>query len=268
MAKIIQMRPPWHRRSDGILYLFRGQLCLRSYPSNYRDRRSAAQLRQRNKFKAAQQFLLPLRDLFALGFQQGQRPNGRRIGAVHMALGAIMRNAMKVSAQGCQIIPENIALTDRESPTPAKLRIERNQQEISVSWMQHKGLKGGHLLIAARNEATGELFSEPIEIWNSNVIWRLPNSWAPVECTVWAAFISQNRRVRSATKCVKLKGANITIPPIILLLIPCFSPYYLSKNRINPSAAPSDGGLKDMRRSARKSAWRNQEAEKSHPDSS
>lgn len=95
MAYILQRKPLYRPRGAVSLYMLDGRLMARAWRSPRPDPKTARQLAQRNRFACASLFLKHFTPLVSRGYKSGEKPNGRRIGAYHMALSEIMRNSTR-----------------------------------------------------------------------------------------------------------------------------------------------------------------------------
>ncbi len=139
---IVQLQRAWYRPKQPVIhYVVSQRVLVRSRPLRVRNPRTKAQQANRSKMALASRFLAPLQDFAIHGFTPGERPNGRPVGAYHVALGHLLNNAMRREGGQWRIDYANVQLAEGQSLREYPVRVKRDGRLLKLSW--EEGLPEG-----------------------------------------------------------------------------------------------------------------------------
>ena len=208
-------------------YRWRDRWCMRARPHSYHDRRSAAQLAQRSRFKAMIQFASPATPLLRLGLKAWAAEHGLTEGNAFLRLNHphFPNNQNVLNNQNNQNIPNNLNnlnnLNNQNTPIAYSLLqfshgslppVEGATAErvdaltVRVGWQRGlgRGADQVHLYAYCPAAATG-LAVAAVERGRRQAQFILPQEFAGEEIHLWA-FVVNAEGVASATRYVPLAG--------------------------------------------------------------
>lgn len=194
-------RPAWNPRGQEVKYIVKERVLTRGWPKAYRDARSEKQLGQRSKAQQLNEIFPKLKSLLSMGYDRGEKPNGRKIGSYQMAFGQALRKCFAQSGSGWQLNLALLQLTDGEALLPKQLTIERVGNLLSVAWGRLVNEKEQTLLFAAKTHDKNDWITRVITIApNSNrAAIELPNAWRNERLETWCAFLTVGSTLKSTT---------------------------------------------------------------------
>ena len=120
MAIAVPHQPRYQRRGAYIYYLLGEQMVIRTRPARVRDPRTPAQRRQRLRMRVASTFLKGFQPIVSRGFEPQLQENFRKVGAYQLALGHLMRHALRDAGGGVALDTVRVQLAQgRPSPLGA-----------------------------------------------------------------------------------------------------------------------------------------------------
>jgi len=105
-------QPRYQRRGAYIYYLLGERMVIRTRPAQVRDPRTPAQRRQRLRMRVASTFLKGFQRIVSRGFEPQLQENFRRVGAYQLALGHLMRHALRDARGGVTLCGEEVHRLD------------------------------------------------------------------------------------------------------------------------------------------------------------
>ncbi len=136
MAIVHLQRARYRPKYPVIHYVVNQRVLARSRPARVRNPRTRAQQANRHKLSVASRFLSQFQSVVERGFPSGVRPNGRPVGAYHVALGHLLGSAMmRVGAQW-RIDYAQVELSQGQSLRDFPLRVNRQGRTLRLSWEQ------------------------------------------------------------------------------------------------------------------------------------
>ncbi len=187
MAIVQLQRAQYRPRLPVIHYVVSQRVLVRSRPSGVRNPRTKAQQANRHKLSVASRFLSQLQDVVVEGFRAGERPNGRAIGAYHMALGHLLNGAMRREAGQWRIDYANVQLAEGQSLEDFPLRVNRQGRTLRLSW--EKGLPEGtqriRLALHSPTRSESLCFEVNAPKWGKTVEVQLPKWVEPETLHLW-----------------------------------------------------------------------------------
>ncbi len=154
---IVHLQRAWYRPKYPVIhYVSQQRVLVRSRPVKVRNPRTQLQQANRGKMAVASRFLSHFQDFVAHGFESGRRPNGRPVGAYHVALGHLLNNAMRRENGQWAVDYESVQLSEGQSLKSFPLRVNRQGRTLRLSWLE--GLPEGthHIRLAFHNAKRGE----------------------------------------------------------------------------------------------------------------
>ncbi len=154
---IVQLQRAWYRPKQPVIhYVVSQRVLVRARPSRVRNPRTNAQQANRSKMALASRFLAPLQAFAIHGFTPGERPNGRPVGAYHVALGHLLNNAMRREGGQWRVDYKHVELAAGQSLRDFPLRVKRDGRVLRLSWAV--GLPEGtrRIRLALHNAKRGE----------------------------------------------------------------------------------------------------------------
>lgn len=194
-------RPAWNPRGQEVKYIVKERVLTRGWPKAYRDARSKKQLGQRSKAQQLNEIFPKLKLLLSMGYDRGEKPNGRKIGSYQMAFGHALRECFAPSGSSWQLNLALLQLTDGEALLPERLTIERVGNLLSFTWERLANEKEQTLLFAAKTHDKNDWITRVITIApNSNrAAIELPNAWLYERLETWCAFLTAGSTLKSTT---------------------------------------------------------------------
>ena len=120
MAIAVPHQPRYQRRGAYIYYLLGERMVIRTRPARVRDPRTPAQRRQRLRMRVASTFLKGFQPIVSRGFEPQLQENFRQVGAYQLALGHLMRHALRDAGGGVTLDTARVQLAQgRPSPLGA-----------------------------------------------------------------------------------------------------------------------------------------------------
>ncbi len=118
---------------------------VRDRAEKIRNPRTERQQANRHKLSVASRFLAQMQPMVARGFRatMTQRPGweSRRVGAYHVAMGALLKSGMRRGKDGWQIDFQHVKLSEGNSLEGFPMEIKRSGREVNISFP--KGLPKG-----------------------------------------------------------------------------------------------------------------------------
>ncbi len=143
---IVELQRAWYRPKLPVIhYVSQQRVLVRARPTKVRNPRTKAQQANRGKMAIASRFLAQLQDFVIHGFNPGKRPNGRPVGAYHVALGHLLSNAIRREGEGWKIEYKNVQLSEGQSLNEYSVRVNRQGRTLRLRWLE--GLPEGALRI-------------------------------------------------------------------------------------------------------------------------
>lgn len=202
MGKYMLQRPAWNRRGQKIDYIVEQRILTRGWPKGYRDAKSETQLCQRSKMAQLSAVLAKLQPLLALGYEKGQKPNGRSVGRYHMAMRRGMREWFSHSKKESSLHLQKIQLTDGNAALPAQLKIERANGKIFIQWERMVNKNGITLLFASYEKQNSQWITATHTLGDDSneAQFSLPAEWNAKTIDVWVAFLSKRGSMKTVTR--------------------------------------------------------------------
>ncbi len=143
---IVRLQREWYRpKRPAIHYVSNQRVLVRARPAKVRNPRTRAQQANRGKMAIASRFLSHFQDFVARGFKPGKRPNGRPVGAYHVALGQLLCGAMTRKDGRGGIDYAQVQLAEGQSFRQYPVRVKRDGRTLGLSWFE--GLPEGTLRV-------------------------------------------------------------------------------------------------------------------------
>ena len=144
-------QPRYQRRGAYIYYLLGERMVIRTRPARVRDPRTPAQRRQRLRMRVASTFLKGFQRIVSRGFEPQLQENFRRVGAYQLALGHLMRHALRDARGGVTLDTARVQLSQgRPSPLGA-VRATVQGGQLRVAWAGVLPPKTGGVLLGVWN---------------------------------------------------------------------------------------------------------------------
>lgn len=194
-------RPAWNPRGQEVKYIVKEKVLTRGWPKAYRDARSEKQLGQRSKAEQLNKIFPKLKPLLSMGYDRGEKPNGRKIGSYQMAFGHALRKCFSPNGLGWKLNLALLQLTDGEALLPKQLTIKRAGNLLSVTWERLTNEKEQTLLFAAKKHGKNDWITKTITIApnSSRAAIELPNAWRNERVETWCAFLTTGSTLKSTT---------------------------------------------------------------------
>lgn len=194
-------RPAWNPRGQEVKYIVKERVLTRGWPKAYRDARSKKQLEQRSKAKQLNEIFPKIKPLLSMGYDRGEKPNGRKIGSYQMAFGHALRKCFSPNGLGWQLNLALLQLTDGEALLPKQLTIKRAGNLLSVTWKRLTNEKEKTLLFAAKTHDKNDWITRVITIAQNSChpSIELPNAWRNERVETWCAFLTVGSTLKSTT---------------------------------------------------------------------
>ena len=182
-------------------YVFKNQLCVRSWPKGYLDANTATQRCQRGKMAQVCQVLPRIKNLLAAGYAPLVKRNGRRVGSYHMAVSTALREWFAPSPGGDRLNCARLQLTDGIQPLPIGLRAARHKGMLCIAWHAPLRWHGAKLLLAVRNPMGNQWIALPITLKDgaTSTATHLPKAWQGATVEVWIAFAGRGKWAKTKT---------------------------------------------------------------------
>jgi hypothetical protein len=118
------------RLGNLVFYKLKGRNIVRTKPAHFSDKKSPAQLAQRQRMLAVNGFLNPFSNLLKLTFA----PEDERLTARQAAQSYNMRNALAGEYPGIYVDKSRVLLSRGPLPVPVKAWMERNPEGLLIQW--------------------------------------------------------------------------------------------------------------------------------------
>ncbi len=174
-----------------VIYRMKGNIYFRQKPEKYNDRKSPAQLAQRQRLQVVNSFLRPFREIIRLTF--ASEAKGRS--ALQAAQSYIMRNAMAGGYPNIHVDKNKALLSRGPLPLPLSVSAETNAEGVLIRWQNGKEAAGkainDTLIVISLFEGDEVAGFQDTGVKRSagQFLWKLPN---PVKQgampDVWIAF--------------------------------------------------------------------------------
>lgn len=194
-------RPAWNPRGQEVKYIVKERVLTRGWPKAYRDARSKMQIGQRSKVEQLNEIFPKLKSLLSIGYNRGEKPNGRKIGSYQMAFGHALRECFLSNGSGWQLNLARLQLTDGEALLPKQLTIKRAGNLLSVTWERLANEKEQTLLFAAKIHNKNDWVTKTITIAPNScrAAIELSNAWRNERVETWCAFLTTGSTLKSTT---------------------------------------------------------------------
>ena len=191
----------------GNLVFFRrlGKTYVRVRPARYRDRKSPAQLAQRQKMQAMNRFLKPFSALIRLTFN----PEAAGRTALHAAQSYNMRHAFAGEYPNLYIDYSMALLSRGPLPLPANVSVTAQPDGLLIEWQNGDEAAGKHsydtLVVMAWSETAGWGVFKFTEVYRKEgrYVWKPALPFNENEIPhIWIAFRNQEQTELSDSKYV------------------------------------------------------------------
>jgi len=138
-----------------VVYQMYGKTYVRTKPEDYKDRKSKAQLSQRQKFMMVMHFLKPFKDLLRISF--ASQAIGRS--AYHAAQSYNLKNGLMGEYPGYLIDLQEALLSYGPLPLPEQMSVVRQQDGFEIKWQTdslNKSPRGKDMLIVIGQPIYGQ----------------------------------------------------------------------------------------------------------------
>ncbi len=160
---IVQLQRAWYRPKLPVIhYVTNQRVLLRARPAKVRNPRTKAQQANRSKMAIASRFLSQLQDFVAHGFQPGERPNGRPVGAYHVALGHLLSRGMRHENGQWRIDYKHVRLAEGQQLSGYPVSVRRDGRTLSLAWPEGFPEGTHRIRLAFHNAKRGE--SQSLEV--------------------------------------------------------------------------------------------------------
>ena len=126
------------RLGNLVLYKMKGRNIVRTKPEHYSDRKSPAQLAQRQRMQAVNNFLGPFGNLLSITFD----PGSERLTARQAAQSYNMRNAIAGEYPNIYIDKSQALLSRGPLPLPIKAWMETDPEGLLIRWENGEEAQG------------------------------------------------------------------------------------------------------------------------------
>ncbi len=131
----VHLQRAWYRpKQPAIHYVSNLRVLIRARPAKVRNPRTEGQQANRGKMAIASRFLAPLQDFVLHGFPSGVRPNGRPVGAYHMALGQLLNGGMRRENGQWRIDYARVKLAEGLPLQSCPLRVNRRGRTLRLAF--------------------------------------------------------------------------------------------------------------------------------------
>ena len=149
-----------------IYYLWHDIVCIRRRPTQVRDPRTPAQLRQRLRLKVGSHFLAPFRPFVQLGFAPELKENLRQVGAYQQALGHLMTYALEQQGDTVRIDPSRVVLSQGRVNPMGAVQVSAAHGKLTVAWSGRLPQACQLVLLEGLSVALPAGWSgAPLEVW-------------------------------------------------------------------------------------------------------
>ncbi len=176
------------RLGNLVVYKMNGRGIVRTKPEHYRDRKSPAQLAQRQRLQAVNGFLNPFSDLLKLTFP-AEKP-GRTARAE--AQSYLMRNALAGEYPDIYVDKSRALLSRGPLPVPVSATVTAQPDSLLIEWENDAEAVGSRaydtLVVVALSEETGKVAYRFTDTRRSDgrYVWKPDLSAGTAD--VWIAF--------------------------------------------------------------------------------
>lgn len=174
-----------------VFYQLNGKGYVRMKPIQYKDRKSPAQLAQRQRLSVVTEFLRSFSSLLRITF--ASEAVGRT--AMQAAQSYAMHHALEGSYPDIRVKPENVLLSKGPLPLPVQVTTSKHPEGICIEWENgnenHRTTSSDSLIVLARNAATGHVDYRLTGVRRSEgrYMWKTPLANGTDKLPdVWVAF--------------------------------------------------------------------------------
>lgn len=176
-----------------VVYKMKGQSIIRTKPEHYHDRKSPAQLAQRQRMKVVNEFLHPFLDLIRLTFPP--QKVGRT--ARSEAQSYIMRNALAGEYPNSYVDKSRALLSHGPLPVPVSATVASGPDGLLIEWENDAEATRRHpnntlVVMAVQEESNHGTYNfTDVKRTEGRYTWKPSLSAGPV--AVWIAFRNQEQ---------------------------------------------------------------------------
>ncbi len=193
------------RLGNIILYDWKGISCMRTFPSRYRDKKSEAQLKQRQKLKLVHAFLRSFMHHFDLTFHEK--------GVARTPYQSAQSYNMKYAISGKypdQYIDLNKALIAKgDLPLPENIDLTIKDNLLTIEWdvvdAEDSGLNSDQLLVFYKEKKDyvhAKMLKRTVTREKGIFNWDTSSLNDITECDIWIAFINKDKTEVSNSVCL------------------------------------------------------------------
>ena len=210
MAIAIPHQPRYRDHAVPIYYLWHDIVCIRRRPTQVRDPRTPAPLRQRLRLKVGSHFLAPFRPFVQLGFAPELKENLRQVGAYQQALGHLMTYALEQQGDTVRIDPSRVVLSQGRVNPMGAVQVSAAHGKLTVAWSGRLPQACQLVLLGALNRTTGEVLCRTIITAgvDEGLSVALPAGWSGAPLEVWVAPWHTGTRGRYDSTHVSVAGTG------------------------------------------------------------
>lgn len=189
MAIAIPHRPRYRSRGRTIHYLVDGVMVIRTRPTKVTDPKTALQRRQRLRMRVASHFLASFRDMVELGFAPELKDNYRQVGGYQIALGQLMREALRSQGDRVMVDLPRVQLSEGRTNPMLELRASVRAGVLRLGWTGKLPRRCESILVGiwSREKAKSLCLNLPSSGVGSGISIPLPSGWDMDSLDVWAA---------------------------------------------------------------------------------
>ncbi|TAJ13727.1 hypothetical protein DMA11_07655 [Marinilabiliaceae bacterium JC017] len=187
-----------------VVYQMFGNTYVRTRPGKYRDRKSPAQLAQRQKMQLVTTFLRPFKELLRITF--ASEAQGRT--AYHAAKSYNLKHGLCGEYPHQAIDSDKALLSYGPLNLPQEIKVTRQSGGLLFEWEKNLGDSAASdtLLVMAFNPLTLQMDYRFTGIHRNtgNCLWNTPLSQSGDELEVWLAFRNREETLMSDSRHVKV----------------------------------------------------------------
>ena len=189
MAIAIPHRPRYRSRGRTIHYLLNGVMVIRTRPTKVADPKTPLQRRQRLRMRVASHFLASVRDMVELGFAPELKDNFRQVGGYQLALGQLMREALRSEGDRVMVDLPRVRLSEGRTNPMLELKASVRAGVLRISWTGKLPKRCESILIGiwSREKAKSRCINLPVNDIRSGFSIPIPSGWDMDSLDVWVA---------------------------------------------------------------------------------
>lgn len=189
MAIAIPHRPRYRSRGRTIHYLLNGVMVIRTRPTKVADPKTPLQRRQRLRMRVASHFLASFRDMVELGFAPELKDNFRQVGGYQLALGQLMREALRSEGDRVMVDLPRVRLSEGRTNPMLELKASVRAGVLRISWTGKLPKRCESILIGiwSREKAKSRCINLPVNDIRSGFSIPIPSGWDMDSLDVWVA---------------------------------------------------------------------------------